>query len=57
MIWANSPELAEKLIHAFILSQLDFCNALFTGFLKKTTERLQLIQNSATHLLTRTKGN
>ena len=46
---------AEKLIHAFISSRLDYCNALFTGLPKGTTERLQLIQNSAAQLLTRTK--
>ena len=46
---------AEKLIHAFISSRLDYCNALFTGLPKKTTERLQVIQNSAARLLTRTK--
>lgn len=46
---------AEKLIHAFISSRLDYCNALFTGLPKKNTERLQLIQNSAARLLTRTK--
>ena len=46
---------AEKLIHAFISSRLDNCNSFFAGLPKKTTERLQLIQNSAARLLTKTK--
>ena len=49
------PKDAEKLIHAFVSSRLDYCNALFTGLPRITTGRLQLIQNSAARLLTRTK--
>ena len=46
---------AEKIIHAFITCRLDYCNALFTGLPKKAIDRLQLIQNSAARLLTKTK--
>ena len=46
---------AEKIIHAFVTSRLDYCNALFTGLPKMAIDRLQLIQNSAARLLTKTK--
>ena len=46
---------AKKLTHAFVLSRLDYCNALYTGLPKKTVERLQLIQNAAARILTNTR--
>ncbi len=45
----------EKVIHAFISSRLDYCNALYSGISKRNLQRLQLIQNAAARLLTRTK--
>ena len=45
----------EKLVHAFISSRVDYCNKLFTGPPKKTLKHLQMIQNAATRILTKTK--
>ena len=46
---------AKTLIHAFVFSRLDYCNALFSGLPRKTTDRLQLVQNAAARVLTKTK--
>lgn len=45
----------EKLIHAFIFSRLDYCNGVFTGLPKQAIRQLQLIQNAAARVLTKTK--
>lgn len=45
----------EKLIHSFVSSRLDYCNALFTCINRQSISRLQTVQNSAARLLTRTK--
>lgn len=45
----------ERAIHAFIISQLDYCNSLYAGVSQTCLARLQLVQNAAAHLLTRTK--
>ena len=45
----------ETVIHAFITSRLDYCNALYVGLGKRQMSRLQLVQNSAARLLTGTK--
>ena len=43
---------AEKLIHAFVSSRLDYCNALLAGCPKSSLNSLQLIQNAAARVLT-----
>ena len=45
----------EKLVHAFIFSRLDYCNGVLTGLPQNSIRKLQLIQNAAAWVLTRTK--
>ncbi|KAI2643977.1 putative RNA-directed DNA polymerase from transposon BS [Labeo rohita] len=46
---------AETLIHAFMTSRLDYCNALLDGCSARLINKLQLVQNAAARVLTRTK--
>ncbi len=43
----------EMIIHAFISSRLDYCNSRFTCLSNSTLKRLQVVQNSAAKLLTK----
>lgn len=45
----------ETLVHAFITSRLDYCNALYAGCHKSVTHSLQLIQNAAARVVTCTR--
>lgn len=49
-----SNEACAKAIHVKVTSTLDFQNALLLGCPNKITKRLQLVQNNAARLLTRT---
>ncbi|WP_438638150.1 hypothetical protein, partial [Paraclostridium dentum] len=45
---------AEKLVHAFVTSRLDYCNSLLSGCPSNSLRSLQLIQNAAAKVLTGT---
>ena len=40
-----------RLVTAFVMSRLDFCNALLAGLLQSTVAPLQRVQNTTVHLV------
>ncbi len=46
---------AEKLVHAFMTSRLDYCNALLGGCPASSINKLQIVQNAAVRVLTRSR--
>lgn len=46
---------AQTLIHAFVSSHFDYCNSLFYGLPQKSINCLQLVQNIAARVLTKTR--
>ena len=45
----------KTLIHAFVTSKLDYCNALLNGLPKYQINRLQLVLNTAARVVTHTR--
>ena len=48
-------ESNEAIIHAFVTTNLDYCNAILYGLSKVLLNRLQLVQNRAARIVTFTK--
>ncbi len=46
---------SEKLVHAFMTSRLDYCNALLAGCPASSINKLQIVQNAAARVLTRSR--
>ena len=44
----------KTLVHAFITSRVDYCNAVLAGSPKSTTDTLQRVLNAAARLVTNT---
>ncbi len=52
-----SQQDVETVTHAFVTSQLDYCNSLLYGLSVNNIKRLQYVQNSAARLITHTRKN
>ena len=48
------PEATKRLVSSFVLSRLDYCNAVLAGLPQSTTWPLQRAQNAAARLITNT---
>ncbi len=46
---------AEKLVHAFMTSRLEYCNALLGGCPASSINKLQIVENAAARVLTRSR--
>lgn len=45
----------ERLVHAFITANLDYCNSLYVGLPKWQLDKLQRVQNAAARVITGTR--
>ena len=55
-IWRSlDADLAATLVHAFVMSRVDFCNAVLAAAPKTTTDRLQRVLNAAARVVSDTR--
>ena len=52
---ATDADSTKKLVHAFISSRVDYCNAVFNGAPQYVMDTLQRVLNAAAHLVTDTR--
>jgi len=48
-------ESAATLVHAFVTSRVDYCNAILAGVSKSTTDKLQRVMNAAARVVSDTR--
>ena len=51
--WHLTNATAATLVHAFVLTRIDYCNAVLVGTTKQQLNRLQMVLNTAACLLLR----
>jgi len=54
IVQSLTVDAARTLVQAFIVSRLDYCNAVLHGITDNLLQRLQSVQNAAARLVTRT---